>query len=335
MPRATVRDEFNSASPTSSTKMTTAIRAPRSGSGVAPKLSPIVHRTAVSNDWELSHCATKPPAGVSSTNNRKRAASAQSSSPPVVPWQRPQKSSRTARRTSCVPVVSSNDDSPAVDVVSDVAGNDVGLAFARRPAGSSPQQIRLKGEPSPSAALSESEESGVGEVKPKEKGRKPEEIDLKAVQTVPKVSNLVTRKSKLVSGEELGDGVRRQGRTGRGLNVTRSLAPMTSEKLGNMGTAKQLRSARIGCDKNERLKCFYLLFKFFEKMNGSLKVLWNPCSKGGRPPTRKLSDRKAYARQKPTAISAAADYFGKVKTSETVNEQNFCKYRYSRLVLLV
>lgn len=281
--KATVRDEFNSASPTSSAKMNTAIRAPRSGSGVAPKMSPVVHRTAVPNDWELSHCTTKPPAGVNSTNNRKRVASAQSSSPPVVPWQRPQKSSRTARRTSFVPVVSSNDEAPAVDAVSDVAGNDIGLGFVRRSAGSSPQQIRLKGEPSPSSALSESEESGVAEVKPKEKGRKPEEIDLKAGQNVPKVSNLVTRKSKLVSGEELGDGVRRQGRTGRSLNATRSLAPMTSEKLGKIGTAKQLRSARQGCDKNE--------------------------SKVGRPPTRKLSDRKAYARQKPTAISAAADYF--------------------------
>ncbi|CAJ2649915.1 unnamed protein product [Trifolium pratense] len=281
--KATVRDEFNSSSPTSSTKMSTAIRAPRSSSGVAPKMSPVVHRTAVPNDWELSHCATKPPAGVNSTNNRKRAASARSSSPPVVPWQRPQKSSRTARRTSFVPVVSSNDEAPALDAVSDVAGNDIGIGFVRRSAGSSPQQIKLKGEPSPSAGLSESEESGLAEVKPKEKGRKPEEIDLKPGQNVPKVSNFVTRKSKLVSGEELGDGVRRQGRTGRSFNATRSLTPMTSEKLGNIGTAKQLRSARLGCDKNE--------------------------SKVGRPPTRKLSDRKAYARQKPTSISAAADYF--------------------------
>ncbi|XP_050921100.1 uncharacterized protein LOC127138656 isoform X2 [Lathyrus oleraceus] len=279
--KATVRDEFNSASPTSSTKLNAAIRAPRSGSGVAPKLSPVVHRTAVPNDWELSHCATKPPAGVNSTNNRKRATSARSSSPPVVPWQRPQKSSRTARRTSFVPIASSNDEAPAVDAVSDVSGNDIGLGFVRRSAGSSPQQIKLKGEPSPSAALSESEESGVAEVKPKEKGRKPEERDMKAGQNVPKVSNLVTRKSKLVSGEELGDGVRRQGRTGRGLNATRSQKPMAFEKVGN--TAKQLRSARQGSDKNE--------------------------SKVGRPPTRKLSDRKAYARQKPTAICAAADYF--------------------------
>lgn len=254
MHRATVRDEFNSASPTSSTKMNTAIRAPRTGSGGAPKLSPVVHRTAVPNDWELSHCATKPPAGVNGISNRKRGASAQASSPPVVPWQRPQKSSRTARRTNFVPVVSNSDEAPVVNAVSNVSGNDIELGFARRSAGSSPQQTKLKGEPSSSAALSESEESGVAEAMPKEKGlgRRPEEVELKAGQNVPKLSNLVTRKNKLVSGEELGDGVRRQGRTGRSLTTTRSLLPITSEKLGN--TAKQLRSARLGFDKNERLK---------------------------------------------------------------------------------
>ncbi|ESW26618.1 hypothetical protein PHAVU_003G134300 [Phaseolus vulgaris] len=278
--KATARDEFNSASPTTSAKMNTAVRAPRSGSGVAPKLSPVVHRAAVPNDWELSHCATKPPAA---GNNRKRVASARSSSPPVVPWQRPQKSSRTARRTNFMSIVSNNDEAPALDTASDVAGNDLGLGFSRRLAGSSSQQIKLKADPSTSAALSESEESGVADTKPKEKGRKPEEIDQKSGQNVQKVSNLVlpTRKNKLVS-EEHGDGVRRQGRTGRSLTATRSLMPMTSEKLGNIGTAKQLRSARLGSDKNE--------------------------SKAGRPPSRKLSDRKAYARQKP-AINAAADFF--------------------------
>lgn len=249
--RATVRDEFNSASPNSGAKMNTPIRAPRSGSGVAPKSSPGVIRAAVPNDWEPSHCMTKPPTSVG-TNNRKRMASARSSSPPVVHWQRPQKSSRTARRANFVSTVSSIDDSPVLDTVSDVSGNDLGLGFVRRLAGNSPQQIKLKGDSLPSAALSESEESGVADTKPKEKGRKPEEIDQKSGQNVQKVSNLVlpTRKNKLVS-EEHGDGVRRQGRTGRSLTATRSLMPMTSEKLGNIGTAKQLRSARLS-DKNER-----------------------------------------------------------------------------------
>ncbi|OIV97375.1 hypothetical protein TanjilG_07127 [Lupinus angustifolius] len=279
--KATFCDDSNSASPNLSAKTNTSVRAPRSGSGVAPKLSPVVHRAAVSNDWELSHCTTKPPAGVG-TNNRKRVASARSSSPPVAPWQRPQKSSRTARRTNFVPIVSSNDDSPASDSVSDVAANDLGLGFSKRMASTSPQKIKLKGDSFSSAALSESEEFGVAEIKPKERGRKQEEIDHKAGQNVQKVSNVVlpTRKNKLVSGEEHGDGVRRQGRTARSFPSTRSQIPI--EKLGNIGTAKQLRSSRLGFEKSE--------------------------SKAGRPPSRKLSDRKAYARQKHTAISAAADF---------------------------
>ncbi|XP_020220267.1 uncharacterized protein LOC109803210 isoform X1 [Cajanus cajan] len=281
--KATVRDEFNSASPNSSAKLNTPIRAPRSGSGVAPKLSPSVHRAAVPNDWEPSHCTSKPPANVG-TNNRKRMTSTGSSSPSVGHWQRPQKSSRTARRTNFVPIASSNDDSPALDSASDVTGNDLGSGFVRRLAGNSPQQIKLKGDSSTSAALSESEESGVAEIKPKEKRRKAEEIDQKAGQNVQKVSSLVlpTRKNKLVSGEEYGDGVRRQGRTGRNFPTSRSLMPMASEKLGNIGTVKQLRSSRLGLEKSE--------------------------SRAGRPPTRKLSDRKAYARQKHTAISASADF---------------------------
>ncbi|KAI4344547.1 hypothetical protein L6164_011762 [Bauhinia variegata] len=283
--KGTARDD--STSPTSSTKLNTSIRAPRSGSGAVPKLSPVVHRAAVPNDWEMSHCTTKPPAGIG-TNNRKRVASTRSSSPPVAQWagQRQQKSSRTARRTNFMPIISNNDDSPALDAASDVAGNDLGMGFPRRLVGSSPQQIKLKGDPLSSAALSESEESGVAETKSKDKGRKPDDIDQKAAgQNVQKVSNLVlsSRKNKLVSGEEHGEGVRRQGRTGRGFTSTRAIMPTTTEKLGNIGTAKQLRSARLGSEKNE--------------------------SKAGRPPTRKLSDRKAYTRQKHTALNAPADFF--------------------------
>ncbi|KAE9609903.1 hypothetical protein Lalb_Chr07g0180961 [Lupinus albus] len=281
--KTTVRDEFSSASPIPGTKINASIRAPRSGSGVAPKLSPIVHRTAVPNDWELSHCTTKPPAGVGN-NHRKRVASARSSSPPVVHWQRPQKSSRTARRTNLMPIVLNNDEAPTLDAVSDVSGNDIGLGFPKRLAGSSPQQIKLKGDLSSSVVLSESEESGMAEAKPREKGKKSEKVDQKAGKNIHKVSNLVLpiRKNKLVSGEERGDGVRRQGRTRHGFTATRSLMPMTSEKLRNIGAAKQLRSARLGLEKNE--------------------------SKAGRPPTRKLSNRKAYACQNPAAINIAADF---------------------------
>ncbi|PON39417.1 serine/arginine repetitive matrix protein [Parasponia andersonii] len=285
--KANVRDDLNSGSPISNSKVNASVRAPRSSTGVVPKLSPVVHRATVSNDWEVSHCTNKPPSGVGA-NNRKRMASARSSSPPVANWagQRPQKNSRTARRSNFGPIVSNNDETPAMDSPSDVTGtgNDVGLGYAKRLPGSSPQQVKLKSEPLSSAALSESEESGAAEIKSRDKGKKSDDVDEKAGQTVQKVSPLVlsSRKNKLVTGEDLGDGVRRQGRTGRGFSSTRSLMPMTVEKIGSVGTAKQLRSARLGFDKTE--------------------------SKVGRPPTRKLSDRKAYTRQKHTAINAAADF---------------------------
>ncbi|XP_011003357.1 PREDICTED: LOW QUALITY PROTEIN: uncharacterized protein LOC105110124 [Populus euphratica] len=279
--KASVRDDFNSASPTSSAKMNPSIRAPRSGSGILPKLSPVVHRATAPNDWEISHCTNKPPAV--GANNRKRTASARSSSPPVAHWagQRPQKISR--RRTNLVPIVN-NDESPTLDSVSDVSGNEIGVGFARRLSGNSPQQVKLKGDTLSSAVLSESEESGATEVKSKDKSRKCDEIDERAGHNVQKISplGLPSRKNKLVSGEDIGDGVRRQGRTGRGFTSTRSLVPTAVEKLGNVGTAKQPRSARLGFDKNE--------------------------SKTGRPPTRKLSDRKAYTRQKNTTVNATADF---------------------------
>ncbi|KAL4318819.1 hypothetical protein GQ457_18G001480 [Hibiscus cannabinus] len=277
------RDEFNSASPTSSTKMNASIRGPRSGSGVPPKLSPVVHRTT-SNDWELSHCTNKPPTA-GGVNNRKRTISTQSSSPPVANWasQRPQKSSRTARRTNLVPILSNNDETPLLDTLSDMAGNEIGSGYARRLSSGSPQQVKLKGDALCSAVLSESEESGAAEIKSRGKVTKSDEIDEKAGQNVQKVSTLIlsSRKNKLMNGEDIGDGVRRQGRTGRGVTSTRSVIPMAVEKYGNLGTAKQLRSARLGLDKAE--------------------------SKAGRPPTRKLTDRKAYARQKRAAMNAAAD----------------------------
>ncbi|KAG7984023.1 hypothetical protein I3843_04G136200 [Carya illinoinensis] len=283
--KTNVRDDFNSASPTSNAKMNASIRAPRSSSGVAPKLSPVVHRANVPSDWELSSCSNKPPAAVG-PNNRKRTASTRSSSPPVH-WagQRPQKNSRTARRTNLVPpIVSSNDETPAPDAGSDITGSEIGLGLARRLHGSSPQRVKLKSDPLSSATLSESEESGAVETKSRDKCRKSDEIDEKVVQSVQKVSTLVlsSRKTKPVAADDLGDGIRRQGRTGRGFTSTRSLLPMTVEKIGNVGTAKQLRSARLGFDKTE--------------------------SKAGRPPTRKLSDRKAYARQKQTTTNASADF---------------------------
>ncbi|KAK4396886.1 hypothetical protein Sango_1525200 [Sesamum angolense] len=244
------REDFSSGSPTSGTKFNANVRGPRSGSvGGVSKLSQVVQRSASSNDWELSNCTNKVPGGLGA-NSRKRTPSTRSSSP-VTNWvQRPQKFSRTARRTNLLPIGPGKDENPVADVTSDMMVNE------RRFPAHSPQQVKIKGENFSPAALSESEESG------------PENVNLL----------LPPRKNKTVNGDDQGDGVRRQGRTSRGFTSSRSVLPISVEKLG---TTKQIRSSRLGLDKTER---------------------------GGRPPTRKLSDRKAYTRQKHITINTAADF---------------------------
>ncbi|XP_022960944.1 uncharacterized protein LOC111461594 isoform X2 [Cucurbita moschata] len=281
--KSNVRDDIVLTSPTSNAKVNPSVRAPRSSSGIAPKFSPVVHRSVPSNDWDMSNCTNKLTAG-GGVNNRKRMTSMRSSSPPVSQWagQRPQKISRIARRTNLVPIASSNDDTP-LDNTSDVGGNDTGSGFGRRMSGSSPQQVKIKGEPLSSAALSESEESGAAEIKSRENTRKSDNLDDKSEHGVQKVPTLVlpNRKNKLID-EDIGDGIRRQGRTGRAFTSTRSLMPMTVEKIETVGTAKQLRSTRHGFDKVE--------------------------SKAGRPPTRKFTDRKAYKRHKHSATNVGTDF---------------------------
>ncbi|KAL0308465.1 UNVERIFIED_CONTAM: hypothetical protein Sradi_5788800 [Sesamum radiatum] len=267
------REDFSSGSPTSGTKFNANVRGPRSGSvGGVSKLSQVVQRSASSNDWELSNCTNKVPGGLGA-NSRKRTPSARSSSP-VTHWvQRPQKFSRTARRTNLLPIGPGKDENPVADVTSDMMVNE------RRFPAHSPQQVKIKGDNFSPAALSESEESGAAEIKLRDKNKKSDEIDEKSVQ-VQKMSTLLLppRKNKTVNGDDQGDGVRRQGRTSRGFTSSRSVLPISVEKLG---TTKQIRSSRLGLDKTER---------------------------GGRPPTRKLSDRKAYTRQKHITINTAADF---------------------------
>lgn len=274
--KSNTREEFLSGSPTSSTKLHGAARGPRTG---VLKSSTVAQRAS---DWELVHGTNKNPGAFGSTN-RKRTPSTRSSSPPVAQWadRRPQKISRTARRTNLVPILSNNSDEvPALDT-SDVTGSESGPGgFARRFPVNSPQQLKSKGDHFPSSTLSESEESGAAEIRSREKGgKKSDEVEEeKTEQNIQKMSTLVplARKNKMVNGEDVADGVRRRGRTGQGF------ASRAVDKIRNVGTAKQLRTARLGFDKSE--------------------------SKSGRPPTRKLSDRKAYTRQKQTAINAPADF---------------------------
>lgn len=250
--RSNVRDEFISGSPTSSTKLNANARGPRSGSSIVHKSSPVVQRATTSSDWDLVHGTNKNP-GAFGSGNRKRTPSTRSSSPPVTQWadRRPQKISRTARRTNLVPILSNIGEVPALDT-SDVTGSESGSGLAKRFSANSPQQFKSKGDHFPSSTLSESEESGAAEIRSRDKGKKSDEIEEKAEHNVQKMSTLVPppRKNKMVNGKD-GDGVRRQGRTGRGFGSARAVTP-SGEKNRNVGTAKQLRTARLGFEKSER-----------------------------------------------------------------------------------
>ncbi|XP_042508164.1 uncharacterized protein LOC122084150 [Macadamia integrifolia] len=257
--RSNVREDIISSGPSSITKLSASVRAPRSGPCMMPKASPSAHRAiGVAEEWELSQCVNKVPAVVGASN-RKRPPSTRSSSPPVAQWagQRPQKISRVARRTNLVPPVPVPDGTPTSDTGSHVV-----------------------------AALSESEESGAAEVKSRDKGKKSGEPDEKTGQNVQKASTLVlsSRKNKMSTDEDLGDGLWRHGRTARGFTSARSSVPISVGKLDNMHTAKQLRSTRLGLEKTE--------------------------GKAGRPPTRKLSDRKAYKRPRFAVNGGGVNFQG-------------------------
>ncbi|PIA64249.1 hypothetical protein AQUCO_00100022v1 [Aquilegia coerulea] len=272
-----------------STKANTVTRAPRSGAGSIPKASADSPRsTEVADEWELSNLNKLHTAA--GANNRKRTPPARSSSPPVAQWagQRPQKIPRVARRSNSVRPIVGHGETPALDTVSHTSGNDNGLGIQKRSSGNGLQQVKLKGDLTSSAALSESEESGAAEIKSKDKSRKSGEVDEKGGLNIPKVATqvMLSRKNKEIDDEIVGQGggVRRQGRTLRGFSNSRSGNPLSVEKRNDAVTAKQLRSARLGIDNNE--------------------------SKTGRPPTRKLSDRRAYTRPRPSLNAGAPDFHG-------------------------
>ncbi|KAM7267097.1 hypothetical protein ACFE04_009263 [Oxalis oulophora] len=239
-------------------------RGPRTGPVMManPCPTPSLPRTPVSSEsWEQQ---PPTPKGHSLTgaNNRKR----QPSPPPITQWggQRPQKISRT-RRTNIVSPVSSHDEMQISPEVGPSVGTN-GLLVTRAVATIS-HQIKAKHELTPSPArLSESEESGAGENRENKFKKKV------PTNNEPDYQNggsplLLAKKNKMLDKEENGDGVRRQGRTGRrGSSFSRTSTSPMREKLDASTSTKLVKSIRSGSDKNG--------------------------SKTGRPPIKKLSDRK-------------------------------------------
>ncbi|XP_077235785.1 uncharacterized protein LOC143877548 isoform X2 [Tasmannia lanceolata] len=269
-----------------------ASRAPRTGSGVPANSSSNFPRTpGVPDGWEQAPCSNKVQP-VSGANNRKRPIPTGSSSPPVAQWggQRPQKISRT-RRTNLVSPVSNHDEaqilsegSPASDIGARLISTEGSGHLLSRGISNNTQQFKLKLENVPSpAGLSESEESGACENKSKEKGADIREIADRAAFQKVATFMLPNKKNNTPIKVEIGDGVRRQGRSGR-VSAQSRVMPLIREKLENSATLKPLRSTKPGSDKSE--------------------------SKSGRPPAKKLSDRKAFTRPGHGVNSGSSEFTG-------------------------
>ncbi|KAI3458839.1 hypothetical protein Pfo_015502 [Paulownia fortunei] len=270
-----------------------ASRAPRSGSMAAANSPANVPRlSGTLESWEQPQAVNKTPS-IGGANNRKRALPAGSSSPPITQWvgQRPQKISRT-RRTNLIPV-SNHDEvqmqsegcSPS-DFGPRISIGGINASLLSKSAANGNQNVKVKPENVPSPArLSESEESGAGENRINDKGVGSRDLEERAANAGQSVgpSAIPMKKNKIMVKEEIGDGVRRQGRSGRVSLFSRASVSPTREKLDNVVPTKPVRNARSGSDKTG--------------------------SKSGRP-LKKLSDRKGFSRLGHVANGGSPDCSG-------------------------
>lgn len=242
---------------------TKASRAPRTNSFVVMNSSPSFPRFSGSSTdgWDPPATSNKvqnaTPPGPSASNapattNRKRPlpSGPSSPSPPVTQWvgTRPQKIQRT-RRANVVSPVSNFDE---IQAPNDGSAPSPSASIQNNAGSSIILQQKSKGDAAVSspAGLSESEES-------KGKGvENGEMVDNKASISTNKKANRVLLK------EELGDGVRRQGRSGRGggPGQSRSLPPLPKEKMdGNDSATKPPKSGRPASDRNDRCRGLFFL----------------------------------------------------------------------------
>ncbi|KAI3942142.1 hypothetical protein MKW98_003741 [Papaver atlanticum] len=291
-----------------------ASRATRAGCG-GPNSSPKIPRTPGANDVSEQPLSLNKVQTLGGVNNRKRPMSAGSPSPPVAQCfgQRSQKNSRT-RRGNLVSPVSIHDDIQAVseEYPTPETGNRLmsSETTSQLPKGVSnrAQQYKMKLENVPSPArFSESEESGAGENKLKDKHVDYGEIEDQSVNEVKKIGSIASsmKKNKVFVKEDVEDGPRRVGRSGRIQSVSRVSVPQIREKMDSPGTAKPVRSMRIGSEKND--------------------------SKPGRPPSKKFAERKALTRPGRTLNSCSSGFTGESDDDhdELLEAANFAlKSRY-------
>jgi hypothetical protein len=234
-------------------------RAPRTGSIMGLDSSPNgLHSSGAFQGCEQATGLNKVPV-VGVTNNQKRTMSSGSSIHPMTKWvgQRPHKNSRT-RRANLVSPVSNHAETQISSqgfATSDfsVKTSSLGTNGSLLASSVDNNTLKFKREResvSSPFGLSESEESGAGENKLKEKGIDNVEVALTATHKGGAFV-LPTKKNKVPSNE-IGDGVQRQGRNGRGSPLTRPVIPPVGDKLDQPSMTKPLQSVRLSSEKNRR-----------------------------------------------------------------------------------
>ncbi|KAI4334242.1 hypothetical protein L6164_018956 [Bauhinia variegata] len=208
---------------------------------------------------------------------------------PMTQWvgQRPHKNSRT-RRANVVSPVSRNVEaqvSPEGCPTSDfsVRPSSVGISgsqLASSVDNGNQKYKRQTDDVSSPFGLSESEESGAGENKLKERGMNSSNFALTPEKT--EGSKLQMRKNKIPM-DESGDYVQRQGRNGRGSSLIRPGIPSVREKSENLPVMKPVENMRP-IDKSK--------------------------TKYGRPPSKKQKDRKVLTRIGKTLSNVSSDFAG-------------------------
>ncbi|XP_022752570.1 uncharacterized protein LOC111301277 isoform X2 [Durio zibethinus] len=286
--KATLQDDNQASGPSTMLKGKVS-RAPRTGAIMVLDSSSKVHLSSGAlQGWEQPNLNKIQALGVGS--NQKRSMSTGSSSHAMTQWggQRPHKNSRTRRATLVSPVSNaealiSNQGFATPDSVARASIGTGGSLIGSSVDNATPKIKREPENVSSPFGLSESEESGAEDNKSKEKGIDSGEVNLPSSQKAGAFL-LPTRKNKM-SANEIGDGVQRQGRSGSTAppSTKPAVHPMR-EKLGNITTTKPILSARSASDKNK--------------------------SKTGRPPSKKLKDRKATIRVGSIQNNVSSDFTG-------------------------
>ncbi|KAF9684699.1 hypothetical protein SADUNF_Sadunf04G0145700 [Salix dunnii] len=281
--------EDNSASTPNTVIKAKVSRAPRTGSIMLLDSSLKVQPSSTSLQGSEQPTSSNKVQVQGVVNNHKGQMSAGSSSHAMAQWvgQRPHKNSRTRRANIMVPgsnhieSQTSSQGFPTSEFSARASSIGTKGSLIASNLDTNTPKLKRELESVPSLfGLSESEESGAGENKTKDKGTDGSEVSLSASQKVGTFV-LPARKNKL-STNEIGDGVRRQGRSGRGSSLTRPGTHPVREK--NLPVVKPLQSSRAASDKNK--------------------------SKNGRPPSKKLKDRKAVVRVGPMPNSSSLDFTG-------------------------